>query len=176
MTLIDILDSSVKIGLGAAITAIATYINSSASHARELSKEASQAKRKSLEEIADLTEDFTKAVLGYWAMITEWSNKERKGENLLPERQIKLDSAISELWPAYQSLTVAEARLLLLGEDSAQKSCRDYGELMTQFRQKAWPGGRPLENEQLQEWRLKLLTARTSFYKILSSRYQVPKK
>ncbi len=171
ITFLEILDTSVKIGLGALLTGVVTYISAQANHKREVSKEWRKKKRESLETIAQQTEEFSHTVLKYWALITEWGNHQNKGQEMPEDRLAKLRMINDELFHAYKNLSVVEARLLLLGSIDAQKICREYGELITRFTKTAWIGGPPLTKETSEKWRMEILGCRERFFRCLSSHY-----
>lgn len=171
MTYLDVLDTAVKIGLGAVIATAGALVSAKISHGREVAKEWRTRKCRVLEDVAELTENFSNAVLRYWALISELGALRAKDKSMAPERVAKLQTAQEDVWSAWKDISVSEARLLLLGLEEAQKLCREYGELVTRFMKIAWPEGPSLSREESLRWRSELLSARASFYKALSAAY-----
>jgi hypothetical protein len=171
MTYLDVLDTAVKIGLGALIATVGALVSAKISHGRELAKEWRNRKCRVLEDVAELTENFSNAILRYWALISELGSLRAKDKPMAPERVEKLQTAQEDVWRAWKDISISEARLLLLGLEDAQKLCREYGELVTRFMKVAWPEGPSLTRDESLRWRAELLAARASFYKMLSAAY-----
>lgn len=172
MTALDVLDSAVKIGLGALIAGLSTFFIGHHQHGRELEKERIKREFEILKQTAEQIELFTHVALKYWALIIEWGRYKRS-EKAVPEaRAAALDACISELFSSFKEMSNAEAKLLLLGYKSAQSKARVYGELVTSLRREVHRDSVPLTEEQAQAWRLKVLGAREVLFDELSSCYR----
>lgn len=172
MTLLEVLDSAVKIGLGALIAGISTFFIGRHQHSRELEKERIKREFEVLKQTAEQIELFTHVALKYWALIVEWGRYKRS-ERAVPElRAAALDACITELFSSFKEMSNAEAKLLLLGYKPAQNKARIYGELVTSLRREVHRDSVPLTDEQAQAWRLKVLGAREELFDELSSCYR----
>jgi len=130
-TTLEIIDTAVKIGLGAAITGLGTYLVTRLNHKHDRIKERSKRYFDTLEKTAEQIEDITHTSLRYWALVTEWV---RNGNHLLDHRQKELTETQHELFNSFKNLTVAEAKLLLIGENKAANMVRQYGTFLKEFR------------------------------------------
>jgi DNA gyrase/topoisomerase IV subunit A len=65
-------------------------------------------------------------------------------------------------------LTSAEAKLLLLGQSEAQTKLREFADLLIEYRRQVFERSKAYKQEELREWRLKILEARKNFYDSLS--------
>lgn len=172
MTALEVLDSAVKIGLGALIAGISTFLLSRHQHTRELEKARINRELELLKQTAEQIELFTHVALKYWALITEWGRYKRTKRTMPDTRVDLLESCIIELFSSFKELTNAEAKLLLLGYKSAQNKARIYGELVTSLRREVHRDANPLTEEEAKAWRTKILTAREELFDELSSRYR----
>ena len=175
-TILSVIDTAVKIGLGAAIAGISTHVHARWTGRREDRREQFQRKVKALEVIAQNVEEFTHCTLKYWALISEWGIRTIKGDSLPQDRIDKLSAAQIELTAAYKHMTGSEAQLLLLGETKAQKLLREYGETASRFTKKAFVGGAPLSRDESQKCRQEILNARSELFFELSRLYIAPLK
>lgn len=71
-TLIDVLDTAAKIGLGASISAIATYWHFKQRYKADSVKEYEKRHHSLLEQIAEQAEQLNHVYLKYWALIIKW--------------------------------------------------------------------------------------------------------
>lgn len=172
MTALEVLDSAVKIGLGALIAGISTFFLGRHQHTRELEKARINREFEVLKQTAEQIELFTHVALKYWALIVEWGRYKRT-ERAMPEPRVAaLEACITELFSSFKEMSNAEAKLLLLGYKSAQNKARIYGELVTSLRREVHRESTPLTEEQAQAWRTNILGAREELFDELSSCYR----
>jgi hypothetical protein len=168
---LDIIDTAVKIGLGSIITAIASFLVTKKNHANEKQKARIHRERELLEKVAEEFEAFSHSVFSYWAIITEWNRYKLAEKDIPDDRKDALAGAKREYFIAAKGLTSAEAKLLLMGNSEAQKSLREYADLMREFRRKVFERSAPYKEEELQEWREKILLSRQKFFEALSATF-----
>jgi len=72
ITPIDVVDSAVKIGLGAIISGLATYWLAKASHDKTIEKESAQRKRDMMEVAAQEVGRFDQSALRHWEAVYNW--------------------------------------------------------------------------------------------------------
>jgi hypothetical protein len=175
VTPLDIVDTAVKIGLGALISGVAAYFIAKLNHDREAQKAQTTRKRDLLEGIAEQVESFTHTALKYWALTRERATYERDGDEM-PETRFSEWQNISSvaLRDSYKEMTNAEAKLLLLGEDECQKLLREYGEYVSKFKSESYSSKllAELSEAQIQEYRKEILAKRSILFTKLSSIYQ----
>ena len=172
MTYLEVIDTAVKVGLGALISGISTYWMAKSKNSDDLKRERLLRHHNLLEKSAEQIENFSHVSMRYWALIVEWvRNREQKLE-LAPHRSEELTKTKVELFDAFSDLTSAESKLLLLGHVEAQKLLRNYGELAKRMRRHAYDGNKSLTEAQMDEYRTKLLEAREKLFKELSQIYR----
>ena len=169
VTALQILDTAVKIGLGALISGIATYFLTRSAHREEARSERRKRRYDAVERVADLVEDFTHVALKFWAAASDIVTKSHSPNR--DEWKERLGELQQELFHAFGDLSRAEGALLLLREKKAQALVRDYGEFIV---------GEigPLNNtvfdtsvEQMLALRKGLLDRRASFFDELGDAY-----
>ena len=172
VTALDIIDSAVKIGLGALIAGVSAYSLARSQYSRDLQKERIRREFELLKQTSEQVEQFTHTALKYWALVGEWARYERNGTAMLEARAALLTGFTDELFASYKEMTNAEAILSLLGYKKAQALARTYGEVVRDFRSKANRLVAPLTEEQSQEWRTRILQARECLFDELGVCYR----
>ena len=167
VTSLDILDTAVKIGLGAIITAASAFALASKQHRSDVAKERLRRRQELMESVAQDVAAFTHITLKYWARMTNWIAFRDAGEDPPQGREAELQSLKDELFNAFQGMTAAEGKLLLLGETNAQELLREYGDLVGRFRAHAFPENAMVERGQLDDARREILDARNGFFAAL---------
>ncbi len=171
-TLIDVLDTAVKIGLGAAISAIVTYWHSKYRDKAESAKEYEKRHRSLLEQVADQAEQLNHVYLKYWALVVEWVRYEKNQKNWPDERRAELEEIKTELFASFGSLTSAESKLLLIGENEAYAKMRELGETVVQFRRTCYVDKKSLTEEEIEQNKNRIKKLREELYELLSSSYR----
>lgn len=171
MSFFSIIDTTVKIGLGALISGISTYWVTRLQHDNEISKTKLKRQRELIEEVAAQTEDFSSAVLTYWAYMVEhvrYSKRDKKPPEDLP---VRIKKSETDLFDKFSQLASAEGKLILFGSTKAQELLREYGEYIKDFRRIAWHGNTTLKEEDLEAYRANILAKRKTFYEEIRAMY-----
>ncbi|ART83028.1 hypothetical protein CBP31_10670 [Oceanisphaera profunda] len=171
-TLIDVLDTAVKIGLGAVITAFATHWHSKQKGKSESIREYEKRHRTLLEQVAEQTEQLNHVYLKYWALVVEWIRFNKNGKEWPQSRKDELEEVKAELFSTFGSLTNAESKLLLVGEHEAYSKLRELGEAVVQFRRSCYVDKETLTEEEIEEKKIQIKKLREDLYKMLSETYQ----
>ena len=171
-TLIDVLDTAVKIGLGASISAIATYWHSKHRDKAESAKEYEKRHRSLLEQVAEQAEQLNHVYLKYWALVVEWVRYTKNGKERPDGRRSELEETKVELFASFGSLTSAESKLLLVGENEAYSKLRELGEAVVQFRRSCHVDKLSLTEEDIEKKKKEIKRLREELYELLSSTYQ----
>lgn len=172
ITVLEIIDTTVKVGLGALISGISTYAVTKKKSHEETKRERLKRHHELLEATAEQIEIFSHIVLRYWALTAEWVRSQEQKSNFPEHRKEELIKTKADLFNAYSELTSAESKLLLLGHLSAQKRLRDYGNTTKEMRRHAHDNNPSLTSSEMEEYRNKILNARAELFKELSSVYR----
>jgi len=171
LTPLDIVDTAVKIGLGALITAASAFGLASKQHRSDVAKERLKRRQELLESVAQDVAAFTHITLKYWARMANWIAFRDAGEDPPQGREAELQSLKDELFNAFEGMTVSEGKLLLLGETRAQELLREYGERVGRFRAYAFPENALVARGELDDARRAILDARREFFAAMSQAY-----
>jgi hypothetical protein len=166
-TPIDVLDTAVKIGLGALISGIAAYLVAKLNHDRDIEKSRITRRRESLEDIAERLEKFYSCVLTWWSVAVARANAQ---ESEPSRRDLFLDDwkKASELMnEGFLDAATAEAKLLLLGEKESQQLLRDYVNYISRFIRT-----NPKTASDLHDFQHNVLNKREAFFNKLSDVYK----
>jgi hypothetical protein len=172
MTPLEVVDTAVKVGLGAAISGLSAYWMGKSKARDDLRRERLTRHHGLLEKSAEQIESFSHVILRYWALMIEWVRARDQGLTLQPHRAEELTKSKAELFNAFSDLTSAEAKLLLLGHTEAQKRLRVFGDLSKQIRREAYDGSKSLTEQKMEEFRTQLLAAREELFSEVSRVYR----
>ena len=171
-TLIDVLDTAVKIGLGALISAVAAYWHFKQRDKAESAKEYEKRHRSLLEQVAEQAEQLNHVYLKYWALVIEWVRYEKSSKDWPSDRRDELEEIRIELFSSFGALTSAESKLLLIGENEAYSKLRELGEAVVQFRRTCYVDKKSLTEEEIEQQKAEIKNLREGLYELLSSTYQ----
>lgn len=93
-----------------------------------------------------------------------------RAERMSARQERELDELSEALVAIYEEVSVAESKLLLLGEQRLEKALRLYTAKMAQFRKQIYPG-RYQQAEEATRLKKEVNDMREQFYNILSERY-----
>jgi len=172
MTIIEVIDTAVKVGLGALISGFSAFWISKNRFSHELKSERYRRHMDLLEQSAEQVEECSHVVLRYWALMTELVRNQNSNSKMQSHRYEELQKVKDELFLIFKNLTSAEAKLLLLGLGDAQKMLRNYGEVAVRFRREAHEGADGLTEEKMNSHREEVLDARRKFFSTLSYEYR----
>lgn len=170
-TMLDIVDTSVKIGLGALISGIATYSVTKLNHNKDIEKSKQNRQRELLEEISSQAEEFSTSVLKYWAYMIEHVRYVKSKKDAPKDLKERIEGASKELFDKFTNLSSAEGKLILIGAYKAEELTRDYGEYIKEFRRNASQGNSSLSEADLDDYRVNILAKRKSLYEELRALY-----
>jgi len=169
VTGLEILDGAIKVGLGAVIAGISTYLVSKLNHDEEMEKDRLRRRREILEDIASKCDVFATHVLDYWALLADWLEV-ADPEKELPDHRARIKKASLKFYDGFYSLTRAEGRLLLLGQKQARLALRSYGEYAQEFYSEIYAERKDVKEEDMLRYKSGL---RERYEKLLESLSEV---
>jgi len=166
--LIELLDTSLKVSLGAAIAGLAGWIvlrrnAPSGSRAQQEDRRLSL-----LEQISSQVGQVTHIFAKYSSLAAE---SIQFGERWPMARKQELDSINAELVTEFKRLADAESKLLMLGEKNLERSLRLYGSQIALFRKQVYAGRPDISLEQVAALKQEVVRSREKFYDLLSRKY-----
>lgn len=175
-TWIEIADTAIKIGLGAAISGVSAFLISRQSHNKSIEKAHDSRNKETLESVTLSIEELTHALLKYWSYILEWAKKNEKGEKASKEKTELIIELRGEVFNLFKGLSNSEGRLLLIGCVEQQKKLREYGVLISEFYRYASRNNEEMQSSELEDWRREILETREQLYSSLNKSYRTVKK
>ena len=170
MIWIEVVDSAVKIGLGALIAGVITFLLSSTQHRNELKKAKVEREFEMLKEVAEKVEIFNHNALRYWSLSSDWRRKLLSDSSISPSNNL-LDSQ-SNLFDGFSELTKAESLLLLFGYENAQTALREYGESVVSFKKRVSSIDMSFNDDDAASYRASMINKRTDLFSLLKDIYK----
>ncbi|WP_407471148.1 hypothetical protein [Xanthomonas campestris] len=160
MTWLDVIDSAVKIGLGAVIAGISAFALSRSQHYREMTKAKVEREFQILKDVAEQTERLTQSALRYWSLTGDLHRSRRSSKALSAKKEADFTESKEALYNSFHELTSSEAKLLLLGKQDAQTALRTYGDMISSFRKSVISDSEPMSDAMIDTWRTNILQTR----------------
>jgi hypothetical protein len=170
ITKLEILDTAVKVGLGAAISVLGSYFVAKLTHERTVAKERSERRRALLETVAEQVASFAQATLKHWGVVVNWIQYPSASE-FTTEMRADLAVRLAEFNESFKEVTSAESKLSLLGEIDCESLLRDYANSAVPFREDI-VAKRDLTVEELDTYHDKLQEKHDAFFAELSKVYK----
>ncbi len=139
-TVIEVIDTSIKIGLGGLIGFASTYVVTKLNHGHDAKKDVIKRRYDALEQVAAHIEEFSHVALKYWALVVECVRIENANKEWPKERAEQLELVKAEYFSEAKNITIAESKLLLLGLEPASVQLRKYTNFLKTLRRTYYVG------------------------------------
>ena len=133
LTPIDVIDSAVKIGLGALISGIVTYQLAKASY----QKERAQAKKSMIESVARQVARFDQQAARYWQVVINWLDATPVNEDMSADKQTEIKTLEDQVSDGFAELRDAGMMLRLHREPKSQELLTEYANSVKTYRIKS---------------------------------------
>jgi len=168
-TFIQLTDTSIKIGLGAAISGLVAWLVLwRTSHNMPNNSPRDNRRMQILEDVSSQVGVVTHIFAKYSSLVVE---SIQFGERWPDARRQELDTVNSELVYEFRKLAEAESKLLMLGEKNLERSLRLYGAKIAVFRKQVYVCRKDISHEQIGVLKLAVTQVREQFYDMLSRKY-----
>lgn len=162
-----VVDTALKIGIGSSITLASVWFMRRYKAAQEL--ESPRTRRIDMfEQISAAVGNVNHSFAKYSALVIEST---RFGKNWPLARKSELDRINAELVFEFKKLADAEAKLLMLGEKTMERTLRLYGARIALFRKQVYVGRQDISDQEIADLKEGVLVLREQFYDLLSKRY-----
>ena len=162
-----IVDTALKIGIGSSMTLASVWLIRRHKTAQELQSPKNR-RLEMFEHISAAVGNVNHSFAKYSALVIEST---RFGKNWPAARKVELDRVNAELVAEFKKLADAEAKLLMLGEKTMEKTLRLYGAKIALFRKQVYVGRQDISDQEIADIKSSILTLREQFYDLLSKRY-----
>ena len=164
------IDSAVKIGLGALIAGVIAFLLSSTQHRNELKKAKVDREFEMLKEVAEKAENFNQTALKYWSLSSDWRRRLAIDNSI--EKPIELSIAQNDFFDSFKELTKAESLLLLFGYGNASLKVREYGESIIDFYNRVKNIDLPFNSSDASNYRKSMIDKRSELFSLLNEIYK----
>ncbi len=168
LTVLQVVDNAIKIGLGGIVAVWGTVSVAKLKHKHDAKSEQVKRRNEVIESVALNLVEVTHAWLVYWAYLIESSRHMANESSMSSERQLKFDVSKAELFEVFKELTVAESKLALFGYQQTAELVRTYGESLKEFRRGYYQDKEGMTEKDLIDKRKELLALRDSVMKALA--------
>lgn len=169
--LIVILDTSIKITLGAMIAGLSGYWLSGMRTKQNRAQQRLDHQRDLLEGIAQQAEQVHHVFMKYFELMNEYMNATKNRYDWPQSRRSELYLVLDELVHSFNELTAAESKLLLLNEKPLYKSLRKFRSKVIFFRRHFYIDKKDLSEQEAQDIKREVSKLREQFFDALSHRY-----
>jgi len=174
LTLIDVIDSAVKIGLGAAISALASFKATKASHSNEKNKEIRSHKIKTLEVVAERSEKFVSTYVNYRNRLSALLRKRTTDDEFQFEAKAleSLSDVDKELFAGLEHANIARARLGLMRAENAQRELQKMLKLIAGLRNPLMQDNKAPSKAAFEQFQREMSESITNLHNELASVYE----
>ena len=162
----EIIDTLIMLILGATFGGLTVYF-SVKNKLGTIDEHKKQRRTSLLEEVAEHLGKVSHVFSKYSSLIIEIGPK---ADRMSIKQEKELEELSNQLVEVYEQVSMAETKLLLLGEKRLHKTLKLYTGKMAQYRKQFYPG-RYKNAEQTTAFKKELATIRDQFYDTLSERY-----
>ena len=168
---IELLDTSIKVALGALITGLSGYWLSGMRIKQSKKQQKFEHKRDLMEGIAQQAEQVHHVFMKYFELIQEYMNATQNRYDWPEGRRSELYLVVDELVLSFNDLSAAESKLLLLNEKPLYKSLRKFRSKVIFFRRHFYIDKKDLSNKEAQDVKREVSKLREQFFDALSECY-----
>jgi len=175
MTLLEILDTTVKIGLGALIGAGSAYAMARLGYRRDAEKVYIAAKRKHLDKVIELVNDIHKAYPPVRSAMELHFSRMTKGEPDTVQQKAEFETLREKLAEAFVKFTDAEGYILAMGATAVNDALTNYIDAIDAFHEQAKFDNPSFTLANVKEAQASMREARTSLLKAIAEDYRKAK-
>lgn len=162
----DLIDAVIKMLLGASFGALAVFF-SMKDKLKQQQQAGSLRRIGMLEQVAQHVGKVSHVFSKYSTLVTEIGPN---ADRMSTKQERELEELSNQLVDVYEEVTIAESKLLLLGEKRLEAAMKLYTAKMALFRKQIYPG-RYTKADDAKNIRKEISDMREQFYDILSERY-----
>lgn len=167
MEILPFLDTTLKLTLGGVLTFAGIWLYGRRGAAGQEQRQSNR-RLQLLEEVATAVGNVNHCFAKYSSLVIEST---RFGSKWPTARKLELDRVNQELVSEFRKLADAEAKLLMLGEKTMEKTLRLYGARIALFRKQVYVGRQDITDQEIADLKASIMEIRERFYDLLSRRY-----
>lgn len=170
-TWLDIIDDSLKIGLGALIGAGSTLWLTKINNMNQRSSAYIDKRRELILKVVEVIDNFNSATSIYWANLFNAVDNKKNGLKLSPKDAAKLKEEEGQLFDCFTKVTTCRSILHIIGDKKPKERLKEYRDAVDYFFGVGTIKNPNLDHEILTECRKKMEGARTNFFDSLGDSF-----
>jgi len=174
LTWIQVVDSAMKIGLGALISGVATYWVTRSSHSREIEKQAILRKKELIEKISQEFEIFWNSYREYSIESLEYIRRIKTTDDIPSSLFDQLKKTSENVREKINNLSTAQSLMLLLDDEASNKIIEQFAIKTEKYMKDTADPVKVESIKALAGYHNEVLSIRADFYKKLSALYKNP--
>jgi hypothetical protein len=175
MTRLEVIDTAVKIGLGAFVAASSGYLVARLGYRRDAQKVYIAAKRCHLDKVIALLNDFHKTYPPVRSAMAHHLRRMKNGEEDSGEQKAEFEARRATLAEAFLSFTDAEGYILAMGAPNVNDALTKYIDVIDTFRADARFDNSSFTLAELEKRQALMREARTSLLLAIAEEYKKSK-
>ena len=168
---IDILDTAVKIGLGALISGVTTYWVSTSKNRHELNYEMIKRRLNLLDKVAEQIELFYHDYLMYNGKVWQYVLDDATKKEFPKGYKSSLKESYEKVKDTTTQFSSGLSRLLLIGEKDSYKAARELGNIISDHMEKTYETEKPLTVSEIEGKKNEVVEKKETLFKKLSESY-----
>ena len=163
-----LIDTTLKVALGGVIAISAAWLFQKNKVGRGAAGSPSGRRLEIFEHISGNVGQVSHNFAKYSALVIEST---RFGKTWPAARRMELERVNEVLVGEFDKLADAEAKLLMLGEKTMEKTLRMYAAKIALFRKQVYVGRQDISDQEIAQLKSSIMVLREQFYELLSKRY-----
>lgn len=133
LALIGVIDTAVKIGLGAIISAVSGYLILHQTQKGQVDTEYREEKRKYIGELLGAIGYISSQSLAYWSYINDHQINLSKGMAISEETENKLNESHRKFHASFEKITLLEGKYFVVAGDKKYQELTEYAQFLARF-------------------------------------------
>lgn len=171
MTWIDVVDSAVKIGLGALIAGAFSFTTTRLTYDRDARAERTRRRRDLLEKVLNMMNHFDKVYRLEKALFDTLLDLSRTPKDREEDKK-QFEQLDEDLRVAFEKFADSSGILLILGETSAEAALNEYREVANEWYERALPEPDSLSAASLDQLKADITAKRSALMAKLAAAYK----
>lgn len=133
ISVLQIIDSAVKIGLGALITAVSGYLVLKRTQRGQVAAEYREEKRRTISELTEAIGHISHRALDFWSYINDREINKARGIQVPKDVEEKLNNSQRQFHASFEKLTRIEGKYFVIAGEGEYQKLIEYGRLLARF-------------------------------------------
>lgn len=133
LTALQVVDSAVKIGLGALITAVSGYLVLKRTQRGQIAAEYREEKRQTIGDLTEAIGRMSHRALDFWSYLNDREINKGRGVQMPEDIEERLNDSQRQFHASFEKLTRVEGKYFVIAGEVKYQQLIEYGRLLAQF-------------------------------------------